>query len=72
MATCETALTRMPTAARSARTNLLTAVLTAVDTWIERHRQRNALLELNDAMLKDIGVSRADAEREGSKPFWVG
>ena len=71
MATCETALTRMPAAARGARTNLLTAALMAVDTWIERHRQRNALLGLNDALLKDIGISRADAVREGEKHFWT-
>lgn len=36
----------------------------------ERQRQRNALLKLDDRMLSDIGVSRADAEREGGKPFW--
>lgn len=50
---------------------LITRLLTMLDGWIERHRQRNALLELNDAMLKDIGISRADATREGSKPFWT-
>jgi uncharacterized protein YjiS (DUF1127 family) len=36
----------------------------------ERQRQRQALLKLDDRMLSDIGVSRADVEREGSKPFW--
>jgi uncharacterized protein YjiS (DUF1127 family) len=39
-------------------------------TWLERRRERRALLELSDHMLKDIGVSRADAWAEGSKPFW--
>lgn len=34
------------------------------------HRQRRALLSLDDAMLKDIGISRVDALREGRKPFW--
>ena len=38
--------------------------------WHERARQRRRLLELDDRMLKDIGVSRADAVREASKPFW--
>ena len=33
-------------------------------------RQRRELLTLNDTMLKDIGLSRADAIREGDKPFW--
>ena len=46
-------------------------LLTLLDAWIERHRQRNALLELSDTMLKDIGISRADAMHEGSKPFWA-
>jgi uncharacterized protein YjiS (DUF1127 family) len=36
----------------------------------ERHRQRDVLLKLDDRMLSDIGVSRADAYHEGSKPFW--
>ncbi len=38
--------------------------------WHERARQRRRLLQLDDRMLKDIGVSRADAVREASKPFW--
>ena len=38
--------------------------------WYEVYRQRRALLGLDDAMLKDIGTSRADALREGNKPFW--
>jgi uncharacterized protein YjiS (DUF1127 family) len=38
--------------------------------WSELARQRRALLALNEHMLKDIGVSRAAAEREASRPFW--
>ncbi len=41
-----------------------------VATWAERRRQRRALLGLSDAMLKDIGLSRADVMFEGAKPFW--
>lgn len=47
-----------------------TGLLTQVQLWLERRRQRRTLLELNDHMLKDIGVSRADAWAEGQKPFW--
>ena len=36
----------------------------------ERTRQRQALRALDDRLLKDIGVSRAEAEREANKPFW--
>jgi uncharacterized protein YjiS (DUF1127 family) len=40
--------------------------------WHELARQRRALLALDDRMLKDIGITRADAEREASRPFWRG
>lgn len=39
-------------------------------TWMERARQRQALLALDDWVLRDIGLSRADVVREGDKPFW--
>ncbi|MBJ3777209.1 DUF1127 domain-containing protein [Acuticoccus mangrovi] len=32
--------------------------------------ERDALSRLDDAALRDIGVSRADAEREAGRPFW--
>ena len=38
--------------------------------WHERARQRRALSGLSDELLKDIGVSRADAVRESGKSFW--
>ena len=38
--------------------------------WTERARQRRQLAELNDHMLRDIGVTRADAWAEADKPFW--
>jgi uncharacterized protein YjiS (DUF1127 family) len=38
--------------------------------WYELRRQRRALMELSDQMLKDIGISRADAMREAARPFW--
>lgn len=38
----------------------------------ERWRQRQALMRLDDHLLKDIGVSRADVDSEVSKPFWRG
>lgn len=38
--------------------------------WCERAAQRHRLAQLEDRMLKDIGVSRADAYRESSKKFW--
>jgi uncharacterized protein YjiS (DUF1127 family) len=38
--------------------------------WQEVARQRRALLKLDERLLKDIGITRADAEREASRPFW--
>ena len=45
--------------------------------WLDRlydrldvMRQRRQLRALPDHLLHDIGVSRCDAEREGSKHFW--
>jgi len=40
-----------------------------VDIWA-LDRERRVLQSLDDAMLKDIGLSRADVEAEMSKPFW--
>lgn len=33
-------------------------------------RQRRRLLALDERMLKDIGLSRSDAEREARRGFW--
>ena len=49
---------------------VLLKMLDAYLTWAEVSRQRRALLALSDDMLKDIGISRAQADIEGSKPFW--
>jgi uncharacterized protein YjiS (DUF1127 family) len=39
-------------------------------TGLERSRQRRQLAELNDYMLRDIGLTRLDAWTEAEKPFW--
>jgi|SRR6516225_933581 uncharacterized protein YjiS (DUF1127 family) len=38
----------------------------------ERYRQRRQLLEMDDRELKDIGITREQAEQEGRKPRWKG
>jgi len=38
--------------------------------WMTRDRERRHLHGLSDRMLKDIGLSRADLEREAGKRFW--
>jgi uncharacterized protein YjiS (DUF1127 family) len=38
--------------------------------WLELAQQRRRLLALDDRMLKDIGITRAEAMQEGTRPFW--
>ena len=38
--------------------------------WTALYRQRHHLAELDDRMLRDIGLSRADVQTEIVKPFW--
>jgi uncharacterized protein YjiS (DUF1127 family) len=38
--------------------------------WRHRTRSRRELMGLDHSGLRDIGLSRCDAEREGNKPFW--
>ena len=45
-------------------------LLSLVFLWQDRMRQRHQLAEMDDYMLRDIGLSRADAERESRKHFW--
>ena len=46
------------------------AALLLIQSWIERTRQRRALGGLDEAMLRDIGITRVEASRECEKPFW--
>lgn len=48
---------------------LFGAVRTAVRRFQDR-RQMNALLKMDDHMLKDIGVSRGDIQREATRSLW--
>jgi uncharacterized protein YjiS (DUF1127 family) len=46
------------------------SVLAWFEGRLERRRSRKALLEMSDAQLKDIGLSRSDAYNEGLRSFW--
>jgi uncharacterized protein YjiS (DUF1127 family) len=39
-------------------------------TWIDISRQRRVLAELDDHLLRDIGITRYDVAHEVAKPFW--
>jgi uncharacterized protein YjiS (DUF1127 family) len=49
---------------------LFRRMMGALHGAVERRRSRRQLMTLSDQMMKDIGVSRADAMRESGKPFW--
>ncbi|WP_454849134.1 DUF1127 domain-containing protein [Rhizobium binxianense] len=39
--------------------------------WLEKRRSRQALAELSEDQLRDIGISRAEARKEVAKSwFW--
>ncbi|MCG8696366.1 MAG: DUF1127 domain-containing protein [Minwuiales bacterium] len=42
-----------------------------VATWRRRARERAQLARLNDRELKDIGITRAEAQMEANKSFWI-
>jgi uncharacterized protein YjiS (DUF1127 family) len=38
--------------------------------WADRARQRRTLANLDDHMLRDIGITRGQARRECARSFW--
>jgi uncharacterized protein YjiS (DUF1127 family) len=56
--------------ARPASRSVGSRVAATVREWRRRVRGRAELAELDDRMLKDIGLTRADAEFLSNKPFW--
>ena len=52
------------------RPSLAMRLLDCVLDWLERSRQRDALGRLDERLLADLGVDRASAAEEATKPFW--
>jgi uncharacterized protein YjiS (DUF1127 family) len=50
--------------------SVLVAGIERLLLWHELARQRHQLHMMDDRMLKDIGLTRADVESETQKPFW--
>ena len=38
--------------------------------WLRRRHERRALLQLDDHMLRDIGLDRFKAREMATRPFW--
>ncbi len=49
---------------------LTSLVFNALSLWYRRIEERRQLLEMSDEILRDVGLSRADIQREAAKPFW--
>ena len=49
---------------------LLPKLLSRFRGWQEQARSRHLLLQLDDRMLRDVGLSRSDVDRECGKYFW--
>ena len=47
------------------------SLLQRLELWADRRRERRALMACPEGLLKDVGLSRADAVREAGKPFWI-
>ena len=39
--------------------------------WRRRSQARHELQGLSDATLRDLGLTRCEAQRESNKPFWM-
>ena len=50
--------------------NPLQRLLATLVTWQQRYELRRHLLEMDDHLLDDVGLSRAQIRQEAAKPFW--
>ena len=62
---CHGALQSRPSARRP-----FAELRSLIDEWRRRARGRRELAALSDRCLRDIGLTRYDANREARKPFW--
>lgn len=61
---------RLDEAPAAASSRPLAGFLRRFSFCASRWRQRRALADLPDHLLRDIGVTREQATREASRPFW--
>ena len=70
--TATTSARTFPRSSRPARAaGLISGAIETVLLWHTRARERRHLAGLDDRMVRDIGVTQADIEREYRKPFWL-
>ncbi|HVI51331.1 MAG TPA: DUF1127 domain-containing protein [Candidatus Sulfotelmatobacter sp.] len=62
---------RQATASPPAQPGLFLRLCLRLEQWVQRVNDRRLLAQMDDRMLKDIGISSADALKESAKPFWL-
>ena len=60
----------LPTKTGPAQRSLPGRILSAFTEWQGRATERNRLSGLDDRLLGDMGITRADAYHESRKRFW--
>jgi uncharacterized protein YjiS (DUF1127 family) len=70
MSTCETAAHSLARPVVDRAGNGMSRFFRRLAVAFAIARERRALMALSDHTLKDIGLSRADAYREGKRSFW--
>jgi uncharacterized protein YjiS (DUF1127 family) len=51
-------------------TNLMRSLLGMLATWSYRHAERRAMRQIDDHLLRDIGLNRVQVEAMAARPFW--
>ena len=59
-----------PRAGRAAHSSVRPSLWQRIAAWNRVARERRRLLEMDDHILKDIGLTREEAYREAMRPFW--
>ncbi len=44
--------------------------MATIQTWMDRRAQRQALAQLDQHQLNDLGITRQEALTEAKLPFW--
>lgn len=68
--TCSSTIINPATAHRWRSYSLAHWISIAIQCY-ERRRERKALLELDDRMLADLGITKSQAIDEARKPLWT-
>jgi uncharacterized protein YjiS (DUF1127 family) len=50
---------------------LISGVAQRLVGWAERRRQLRALSDLDEHLLRDVGLCRDDVRRAGAQTFWI-